>query len=266
MRVVKLQKTFMSGTEYSTGLYDIFVIEKIGATSDIDIIKIDGREISSIDSTLQPAVRTQSNLFGPFDLKDLRLIVPPQKKFVFGTTAGASVYVEGKHIILDVGEGIPSELVSRFNEQDRVYYNRIVLSNTLPTNQSIAAGAKVLIGELKVPSDRRYVLDSIAGFSITNYSLTSGGVLAIQFELNGRLLDTETATYGPLGIDAFHMPLPPTMATNTKIFSFDDMPITLEPNYLLRVYAVNVSGSAISPPSNASLTLTFKAMARTFEL
>lgn len=266
MIITKLEKTYTTNTRFSTGLYDVFVIERIGSAVDVSVIRIDGREISAIDSVLQPRVLTSSNLFGPFDLKDLFLVVPPQKTFEFVAATTGRVVLEGKHIMLDVGEGVPSELISRFNEQDKVYYNPITFSRTLATNESIPAGGRVLLAEFRAEPNRKYIFDNIAGFSITNFSLTDYGTLALQFEINGRLLDTETATYGTRGIDAFNLPLPPTMTTNAEPFSFEEFPITLEPNYLLRIYVANVGTTAVSPPSGAALTLTFKAMARVFEL
>lgn len=266
MKVVKLKKTYSTNTDYKTGIYDALIIERIGASVDVSVIKIDGREIAGIDSVLQPTRKHSDNLFGPFDLKDLYLVIPPSKPFRFESSASGKVVVEGKHIILEPGEGVPSDVVSRYGNQDKTYYTPFTLSTTLPANASIAPGASVKIGELVPSRIERYIFDNIAGFSITNYNLNDYGILALRFVYDGRVLDSLETTVGPAGIDAFEMPLPPRTTTNMEPFSFEEFPLVVEPNHKLEIYAVNISGSSISPPSGQSLTLTFEAMVRKTEL
>jgi hypothetical protein len=262
MKILDLQKVFSTNVEYKAQANAFFVFNSLGTDVDIDSIEIEGRKTTPLDSTLAPQVRTASNLFGPEDLEDLYLVVPPNHRFKFNSSSSGKVVVYGKMGLLALGEGLPADLVNRFNNINYSYKKPITFTKTLDVNQSIPADGEVVIGTLTPSNIERYIFDDIIGFSGTNIGTLAPGKIAIRFYYDDTPLDIIDKTMGHFGIDAYEMPLPPTTTTDMDAYWLRENPIVVEPNHTLKITAVNISGSAITPPSGQSITLTVKALAR----
>jgi hypothetical protein len=123
MKILDLQKVFATNTEYKAQSNAFYVFNALGTDVSIDSVEIEGRKTTPLDSTLAPQTKTASNLFGPEDLEDLFLVVPPNHKFKFNSSASGKVIAYGKIGLLGIGEGLPSDLVNRFNNINLSYKN-----------------------------------------------------------------------------------------------------------------------------------------------
>jgi len=262
MKLLDLAKTFKTNVEYRAQANAFFVFNQIGSDVDLDYIEIEGRKTTPIDSTLAPTAITASNMFGLEDLEDLYLVVPPNHRFKFVSATSGNVVVNGKMGLLGLGEGLPADLVNRFNNMNIVYKRPVKFTRTLATNQPIAAGEEVLLGTLTPTSIERYIFDDIIAFTSTNTGPFAPGRLAVRFYYDDVPLDILDTGMGHLGIDTFNMPLPPTTTTNMEAFWLREHPIVVEPNHTLKITIINISGASISPPSGSSISLTLEALAR----
>jgi len=262
MKILDLQKVFATNTEYKAQPNAFYVFNALGTDVSIDSVEIEGRKTTPLDSTLAPQTKTASNLFGPEDLEDLFLVVPPNHKFKFNSSASGKVIAYGKIGLLGIGEGLPSDLVNRFNNINLSYKKPVTFTTTLAADVSIPADGEVVIGTLTPSNIERYIFDDIIGFAGTNIGTLTPGKIAIRFYYDDTPLDIIDKTMGHFGIDAYEMPLPPTVNTDMEAFWLRENPIVVEPNHTLKITAVNISGAAITPPTGQSITLTVKALAR----
>jgi hypothetical protein len=192
----------------------------------------------------------------------LYLVIPPNHRFRFNSAASGKVVAYGTFGLLGIGEGLPADLVNRFNNITLSYKKPVTFTKTLPTDQSIAAGQEVVIGTLTPSNIERYIFDDIIGFTSTNTGTAAPGRIAIRFYYDETPLDIIDTGMGHLGIDSFEMPLPPTTSTDMQPFWLREYPIVVEPNHTLKITAVNISGAAITPPAGQSISLTIKALTR----
>jgi len=262
MKLLDLAKTFSTNVEYRAQSNAFFVFREIGTDVDIEYVEIEGRKTTPIDRDLAPHVRTSSNLLGPEELEDLYLVVPPNHRFKFVSTSSGKLVCYGLMGLLGLGEGLPADLVRRFNNMNISYKRPITLTKTLPTNQAISAGEEVVIGEIRPTTIERYILDDIIGFTSVNTGTAAPGRIAVRFYYDDVPLDILDTEMGHLGIDSYVMPLPPTATNNFDPFWLREHPIVVEPNHVLKLTAVNISGDTISPPSGQSITLTIKTLAK----
>jgi len=262
MKLLDLAKTFSTNVEYKAQHNAFFVFQNLGANVDVDYVEIEGRRTTPIDALLAPPAVTESNLFGPEDLEDLYLVVPPNHRFKFVSSASGKVVALGKIGLLGLGEGLPADLVSRFNNMHITYKKPITFTKTLAVNESIAANQEIVLGELKPTTIERYILDDIIGFYSTNTGTFEPGKLALRFYYDDIPLDILETGMGHLGIDTYNTPLPPTSTTNFEPFWLREHPIVVEPNHTLRITVINVSGATITPPTGSAITLEFKALAK----
>jgi hypothetical protein len=261
MKLLELQKVFATNVEYKASSNAFFVFKYLGTDVNIDSVEIEGRKTTPLDRDLAPQYTTGSNLFGPEDLEDLYL-VPPNHRFKFNSTASGRVVAYGTIGLLGIGEGLPADLVNRFNNITLSYKRPVTFSVTLPTNKIMAINEEVVIGTLTPTSIEKYVFNDIIGFTSTNTGTPAPGRIAIRFYYDEIPLDIIDTSMGHLGIDSFEMPLPPTTSTVMDAFSLRDYPIVVEPNHTLKITAINISGSPITPPTGTAITLTVKALAR----
>jgi hypothetical protein len=262
MKLLELRKVFATNTDYRAQPNAFFVFKYLGTDVAIDSVEVEGRKTTPLDSTLAPQYTTGSNLFGPEDLEDLYLVVPPNHRFRFNSTASGKVVAYGTIGLLGIGEGLPADLVNRFNNITYSYKKPLTFTKTLAVNQSIPTGGEVEIGTLTPTSIERYIFNDIVGFTSLNTGTPAPGRIAIRFYYDETPLDIIDTGMGHLGIDSFEVPLPPTTSTVMDAFSLRDYPIVVEPNHTLKITAVNISGSPITPPSGQAITLTVKALTR----
>ena len=128
MKLLDLAKTFKTNVEYRAQANAFFVFNQIGSEVDLDYIEIEGRKTTPIDFILAPTVVIGTNMFGLEDLEDLYLVVPPNHRFRFVSASSGNVVVNGKMGLLGLGEGLPADLVNRFNNMNIVYKRPVKLS------------------------------------------------------------------------------------------------------------------------------------------
>ena len=113
----KLDKVFNCNTFYTAESDKFYIIEKVGTNSTSEVtIEVDGVDSAIIHPDYAPLHKIGTNLLGLFDLKDLFVVLPPDKKLNVKGSSGAKVRLIGKIGILGPGEGFPSDLLTRYNE------------------------------------------------------------------------------------------------------------------------------------------------------
>ncbi|MEM3988546.1 MAG: hypothetical protein QXZ22_08145 [Sulfolobales archaeon] len=254
-----LKKVVPANTLVEMELDRYWVIERIGTNiSDAVTIEVDGIPVVKIHSTIAPIARTNANLFGPVSLKDLYVVVPPQRKFYARSAGSGSVYVEGKLVVLAPGEAIPTEHLARYNayaSRKLEYY-----SYTLNAGASLVAGREYTVASITPPAIEDHLMNRNAGVSIVNTaSALTYGQVAVKLYYDGKPLDQIALDIKRHGIDVLKMPLPPTATAEFEGFSFSDLPILVSGGHTLEVKVVNVSGSDIAAASGQNITITFMA-------
>ncbi|MEM4846447.1 MAG: hypothetical protein QW794_01650 [Thermosphaera sp.] len=254
-----LRKTIPANTLIEMELDRYWVIERIGTniTSDVTI-EVDGIPVARIHGTLAPIARTSSNLFGPVELRDLYIVVPPQRKFYARAGTSGNVYIEGKLVVLAPGEAIPTEHLARYNayaSRKLEYYDY-----SLTIGSTMVAGREYTVAAITPPAIEDHLLNRRAGISITGTSaaLTYGQV-AVKFYYDGKPLDQIALDIRRHGIEALKMPLPPTATAEFEPFSFSELPILINGGHTLEVRVVNVSGSDIAAASGQQIVARFMA-------
>jgi len=262
MKILPLDKTFDTGTEYKAEHNKFYVFQKLGTNVDVDYIEIEGRRTTPLNSELSPQYKTSSNLFGPLDLEDLFLVVPPDHRFKFVSSTSGRVVAIGKLGILELGEGLPADLASRFKNFHLVYKKPFTFTKSLGTDVSWGAGEEVEVVSLTPTSIERITLNDIIGLKAENAGTIGKGDLGVIIYYDDVPFDILDTTMGRKGIDFFDMPLPPTSDAMRKPFTFRNFPIVVEPNHTLKIKVINNTGSAITPPSGESITITCKFVAK----
>ncbi|MEM4952216.1 MAG: hypothetical protein QXV81_08150 [Ignisphaera sp.] len=254
-----LRKIVPANTLIEMELDRYWVIERIGTNiNDTVTIEVDGIPTAKIHSILAPIARNNSNLFGPVDLKDLYIVVPPQRKFYARSATSGSVYIEGKLVVLAPKETIPTEHLARYNaypSRKLEFYNY-----SLTIGSSMVAGREYTVASITPPAIEDHLLNRRAGISVTGTSaaLTYGQVAA-KLYLDGKPLDQIALSITRHGIEILKMPLPPTATTDFETFSFSELPIQINGGHTLEVRVVNVSGSDIAAASGQQITARFMA-------
>ncbi|MEM4847318.1 MAG: hypothetical protein QW794_06145 [Thermosphaera sp.] len=254
-----LRKVVPANTLIEMELDRYWVIERIGTNiAGAVTIEVDGVPAVRIHSTLAPIARTNTNLFGPVSLKDLYIVVPPQRKFYARSATSGSVYVEGKLVVLAPGESIPAEHLTRYNayaSRKLEYYDY-----SLTIGTTMVAGREYTVASITPPTIEDHLLNRVAGVSITGTSAALGyGQVAVKLYYDGKPLDQIAMDIRRHGIDALKMPLPPTATADFEPFTFADLPVLVSGGHTLEVRVVNVSGSDIAAASGQNIAARFMA-------
>jgi len=265
MKVYRLDKIFDANTQYRAEEDKLYIITKIG--TDLSDVKptVAGQKIGALSSDFAPLHKTSSNLLGPFDLKDLYIVVPPRKQLLFESGSSGKVRAIGKILELEPGEGIPSDHLARYDAHGKNYYTYATNTVTLNTDESIAADREISLIELKPTSIEKYVLDSIVMLAISGGSYSEGD-FALRFYLDDNPLDILESAMGRKGIDATAFPYPPKSDTEEEPFTLADMPIEVEPDHTLSIKLVNTSGSAKSPDSGSAWSFKILVVYRRLQI
>jgi len=226
---------------------DKFMLIKAIGTNDTDLtVKIAGKELTKINSTVAPLHKTSSNLLGPLKLGEMYLVVPPNKKLEFGyNTATSLVRLIGLIGELGPGEVMPAEHQARFNNQGQAYRTSDDDSVTTPT--SFADGQELSFTTIEPSTIEKHVYNNIfmVDMSASGYTLTDDDV-GVRFYIDGKPLDNLDSDMARWGIAYGSMPAPPADSTEEEPFTFRDMPIVIEPGHKLKITLVNVSGGALT--------------------
>ncbi len=259
-----LVKTLTVGTTYQAPPDTGYIIERIGTDGSTDTkLVIDGKPVGPIINTLAPLTKTSSNLLGPLDLGDKYYVIPPDRKFWVEGPSGAKVVVIGKIVKLIPGESFPADLIDRFNKQFNDYITYQSGSYDFGTDVTWSADQEVTLLQLTPRTIEEYTFDGYVGVTISNLpsSLTAGQI-AIRFYLDGVPLDHLTSDPGHLGIDAYFLQHPPSDSTGEEPFTLARFPVKVLGDHTLKITAINVSGSAITPPTGTSISITLYAIAK----
>jgi len=255
-----LRKTLKTNTVYIMEKDRYYVIERIGTdVSGRVTVKVDGIPVADIHNLIAPLARIRTNLFGPVDLRDLYIVVPPERQILFEAPASGNVAIYGKLVVLSPGESIPTEHLTRYNAYDKRKISYIDVSVTVGT--SWAADQEVKIADITPPTIEDWNFNRRIGVSVTGLAaaLTYGQV-GIKFYFDGKPLDLLLATAGPHGVDAMQMPLPPTSEVNYDYFSLAEMPILVVGGHTLSFVARNISGGALSAATGQNITIRLMAV------
>jgi len=261
----KLDKTLEVGTTYETPPDRGYIIERVG-TSDSSTLKllVDGAPVLAVTTDLAPTAENSSNLFGPIELGEHYVVIPPNTKFSLDGTSGAKLRIMGKIFHLLPGESIPADLKARYDAQTKKYITYVEGSHAFSAGASWSAGQEVTLVELTPKTIEKYRLDDRIGVSVTGTSASlSAGQVGIRFYLDGKPLDMLTQDPGKYGLDAYFMPLPPSTSGVMKPYTLKDIPIEVLGDHTLKITAINVSGSDLAAAdSSTSITVTLKAIAK----
>jgi len=100
-----LRKVLKTNTMYEMEKDRYYVIKRIGTdTTSTVTVEVDGIPVAQIFSTIAPIARTSTNLLTPLDLGEYFIVVPPERKLYFRSSASANVYIEGDLVVLSPGE------------------------------------------------------------------------------------------------------------------------------------------------------------------
>lgn len=255
-----LRKILKTNTTYEMEKDRYYVIKRVGTdTASKVTAKVDGIPVLDIFNMVAPIAKTSSNLNGPLDLEEYFIVVPPERKLIFESSATANVFIEGDLVVLSPGESIHTEHLTRYN----AYANRKItyVDTSATVGASWSANQEVKVADLTPPTIEDWIFDGFAGVSVTGLSATQTyGQINVKFYYDGKPLDLLVATAGPHGIESLKMPLPPTATTDFVPFTFKDKPATVVGGHTLTVTAINVSGSSLSAAAGQDIVVRFVAV------
>jgi len=261
----KLDKVISQGVIYETPPDRGYIIEAVGTNASGPVkLLVDGAPVAVIDVTLSNIAKTGGNLYGPIELGDYYVVIPPNTKFSVDGPSGAKVRIKGKIVHLLPGEGFPADLKARYAEQTKKYVTYIDGSYTFSAGANWSAGQEITLVELTPKTIEKYRLDDRIGVSISGLSASlDSGQVGIRFYLDGKPLDMLTENAGHYGLDAYVMPLPPSSTGVYQPYLLKDIPIEVLGDHTLKITAINVSGSNLAAASSTtSITVTLKAIAK----
>ena len=248
----KLDKIVKTGTSYRAEADKFFIIKAIGTDiTDKVTVEVDGKPAGDIINSFAPLHKTESNVLGPFDLKDKFIVVPPDKKFEVTSSTSGKVRILGEIGILSPGEAFPGDLMTRYNAQFDDFVTYLTGSVSLGTDEEWATGRELTVLEYTPKTREAVTLDSYVMVKVSGGTITEGDV-GIRFEVKANPLDILDESMGQLGIDALSMPYPPADATEQIPFTLEDKPITLPGDTEFKIKAINTSGGALTPASGSA--------------
>jgi len=255
-----IRKTLKTNTTYVMEKDRYFVIERIGTDVNGKVtVKVDGIPVAELHSTITPMAKTASNLFGPLELNDLYIVVPPERQLYLESSTSGNVAVYGKLVILAPGETVPTEHMTRYNAYDKRKLALLDVSYTV--GSSFAADGEANIVDINPPTIEDWMFNRRVGISISGLSTTlTYGMLAVKFYFDGKALDLLLNTAGPHGIDVIHLPLPPTNSVNYEPFSFKEMNMLVPGGHTLSVILRNISGSTLTAASGQNIVARLMAI------
>jgi len=255
-----LKKILRTNVTYEMEKDRYYVIKRIGTNATAPVsVKVDGIPVLDLFVTIAPIARTSTNLLGPLNLKEYYIVVPPERKIVFESTATALVFVEGDLVVLSPGEAVPTEHLARYNTYATRKITYIDVTATVGTSWPKDREVKVV--DITPTTIEDWIFDSYAGVLVSNLAATQAyGQINLKIYYDGKPLDLLVVTAGPHGIETLKMPLPPTATAEFEPFTFSEKPITVVGGHTLTVTAINVSGTDLSAAAGTSITVRFVAI------
>jgi len=253
-----LDKILDVDTEYEAESDKLFVIRKVGtnSTSKTTLTVAGGPCLETIRA-LGKLMADSREPYGPLDLGDLYVVVPPDKKFSFSGASGSKMRIMGEIVELGPGEPIPAGLSTRYDEQTKKFwsYERGTFSKGTDTDWPADEENNVI--DVDCPAGERWMLDSVYRANIANLAAAHvGGDWALRFYVNDKPLDIISTDMGDPGIALWGLDYIYDTREYHDLKSLCNMPILLEPGRNLKVKARNVSGASKSPATGTSITVT----------
>jgi len=253
MRIVPLDKILDQNTDYTCERYRGLVIKSIGTDDTAEVtVKIDGKNTTTLIDKIAYIHKTSSYLFDPADLKTLFLVVPPDITLHCAGTAGKFTRIRGDMYLLEPGESLPADLLSRYEAQPDHKY-KLYRPATVGTGTSWADKAEIALWDVTPTSIETLTLNHRVGIEIVaaGSPVATDGQVGVRFKLDGAYLDNLESATARLGIDLHYFPMPPTDTTNMMGFTFCEHPITINPDINFQVIARNVSGGVLFATTQA---------------
>jgi len=242
MKSFILDKRLATNTDYYTESDTAYIIQKVGTDDTSKVTaKVDGVPCAEFIDAMANLLVNASNRNDLFDLRDLYIVVPPDKTFRFDGTSGKYVRIKGYILKLGPGENLPPRHLARFQEQGRVFYS--YQAGALSSTTTVAAGATTDIISFECPAGEKWVFDSLLMAEATvggskDYDVTIR--LVKQDQPLDNLINSKTL----LGLTQYATPYPPDDTDGAVGMTLKDRPIELNPGEVLKVQAVNTSSSS----------------------
>ena len=257
-----LDKYLKEGVTYQTPKRVIYVIKALGTNSSgLGHLKIEETDMGDIDSTVAPLKTSTSNTLGLLNLGDLYYVIPPEVKFSWEGDSGSVCRIVGDIITLGIGEGVPGELLNRFNEQGRKKIRTYTASLALGTDEVWKAGEEREVFSITPLTTEKVTFDDFLGVSITGGTVNAGD-FALTFYLNNKPLELDVASGLDYGIDVTSAPLPPSDSSGWGALTLKNFPIEVPGDQTLSIRVKNISGSDKAPASGSAWTVTLKAIGK----
>jgi hypothetical protein len=256
----RLDKIITQGTVYQMPPDRAYVIQAIGtdATSPAKLV-IDGVPTTPIINEIAPMYTTGTNLLGPLDLKDLYIVIPPDRKFWVDGPSGCKMRIMGNVVFLGPGEPIPTNITARYGTQGDIYYTYVTGTYDHGTNTTWNDTIERTLFTLTPSAIETYTFNSYLGVKLLSDTI-SPGQFGLRFYYDDRIIDMLTRDAGPRGIDIYSIRHPPSTTTDMYYLSFDDAPIVVQPNHTLKLTVINDSGSNLTPSTGKSFAFQLFAI------
>ncbi len=259
-----LDMVFKQGVVYETRARQVLVIRKIGTDvtdpANPAYLFIDNKATGGIIADIAPLHKTNTRMLELLDLGTLYYVVPPKTKFEVKGAAGGKMRCVGEILSLAPGEAIPSDLLTRFNEQPRHYYTFLYKYLDWSAGKTFAADEEAEIGSITPLTPERYYFSGLASAKIVGYTPAEHEI-GIFFKIDN--IDLVEPLEAPVirGIDILSMPYPPAATTEQTPFTLEKSPIEVLGDHTFRIMARNIKGAAITVPAAAGNGLYFLATA-----
>jgi len=266
MRTYLLDKTISVDTTYTAEMDKAYVIEEVGTDSTTTAtLKVAGSPCLEIVSDFAPAFAEVKNLNPLLPLCELKVLVPPCKKFAFSGSTGSILRIKGYIIELEPGEVLPAGVLARYTEQTKKFFSYKTGVSTVAAGGTWAAGTETKIIDFTCPAGEKWIFAHRyqAEARLDNLVAVPRGFS--QIRINDDPLDILDTAMGPKGIAGSGTPNPPrdVDTTTTDIVaqlvnkvpaSLERMKIELKPGVNLKVYLIN-TGADYTVPAGRTLNL-----------
>ena len=255
MKVYNIDWFLTAGTTYKLQDFQVLVIKKIGTNSSSEVkIYVDGKYCGSIINKIAPLTQNTSEVLPLLDLKDLFLVVPNSREYIF--QGSGTVRVQGQLIELAPGETMPADLIARYKEQSNKYVTYVTSSIDLGTDVAWGAGSELLLYEKKLESHEKMLFNNVIRIDQEQVG-TDPGKVAVKFYIDDEPFHNRYGTSGEEGID-----LKAFLIESGKLqyFTLEKAPIEIAPDHKFTVKVKNISGADITPASGTSIKLFFYAV------
>jgi len=245
---LKLDKKIAAGTTYRAESDKYLVIEAVGtdSTSDPSYLEVDGKRCLEIYHKVAPLKKTSSNLLGLLKLGKHKVIVPPNKTFVFHGSASSYLRIVGKLGILAPGEVLPGDLQTRFNQQHIEYISYLYDTYDFSAGATVTADNEQTVIDWTCPVGEEWKFNNFLGAEAWLNDDSNSGDLLFKIYVEGAPRDNIETTMAPLGFTPGCAPFPPRDTVNEDPFIAEGLELNFIPGKSLKVTCSNPSalGSA----------------------